>query len=289
MADRDSGTDWVDIVPKYAWSDSRHVLLAFEHSGDQEVAVWLSTFFTGRPMRWWPAPWMTGHDRAVIIDASMQWNAVLRMGADPHEQLQIEAKLEDFLSHITSRGASQADLLVTPSHENTFASRLADAVTRNLELRLDEYAVAASADPRTGLDAVELARQMVDSVMPAPSDWVRIVGPVLRAETVCARLNITRVELDELVAGRRLLQLVTQEGLNVYPSWQFQQHGGVVEALAPCLAEFSIESIDSWTVAAWFGTKNEFLGDMTPAQAVGVQDPHAVVQAARDAGRRFRQ
>jgi hypothetical protein len=116
---------------------------------------------------------------------------------------------------------------------------------------------------------------------PAPSPWDDLVGPFLRCEGVEARLGVTRQAVAARAARRRLLRVVTADGVHLYPTWQFAD-GGVVPGLDDVLSLFAEDAVDGWTLAGWLRTPDPELG-AAPLEALQRGDVAAVLAAARSA------
>lgn len=61
-------------------------------------------------------------------------------------------------------------------------------------------------------------------------------------------------------ARRRLLRVVTSDGVHLYPLWQFDRNTPV-EGFAEILALFPEDVVDGWTLAGWWRTPDPDLGE----------------------------
>jgi hypothetical protein len=132
-------------------------------------------------------------------------------------------------------------------------------------------------------DPEEYARTAVLATAPLPSEWDELVGPFLASEGVQARLGISRQAVAAKAARRRLLRVITSDGIHLYPLWQFAD-GGVVAGLPEVLARFPEEAIDGWTLAAWLRTPDPELG-AAPHDALLRGEGARVLAVARSAAR----
>jgi hypothetical protein len=97
------------------------------------------------------------------------------------------------------------------------AARLAE----RLDLIALDYARAGRSVTELGT-ADELAERML-AVVPTPSPWDEIVGPVYRTAQVATVLGgVSRQAVADRRARGRLLGLRTSDGVWVYPAFQFR-------------------------------------------------------------------
>lgn len=140
----------------------------------------------------------------------------------------------------------------------------------------------AGGDARKMLgDPDEFAARAVQATAILPSPWDELVGPFTRSEGVQARLGISRQAVAAKAARRRLLRVVTADGVHLYPIWQFDG-GGVVEGLPEVLSLFPEDAVDGWTLAGWLRTMEPELGE-APLDALARGETAKVVAAARTA------
>ncbi len=116
---------------------------------------------------------------------------------------------------------------------------------------------------------------------PVPSPWDDLVGPFLRSQGVEARLGITRQGVAARAARRRLLRVITADGVHLYPAWQFED-GGFVPGLADVFSLFAEDAVDGWTLAGWLRTRDPELGE-APLETLRRGDIARVLTAARTA------
>lgn len=116
---------------------------------------------------------------------------------------------------------------------------------------------------------------------PLPSPWDDLVGPFVRSPGVEARLGITRQGVAARAARRRLLRVITADGVHLYPTWQFAD-GGLLPGLADVTCLFAEDAVDGWTLAGWLRTRDPELGE-APLERLQRGDVAGVLAAARTA------
>ncbi len=119
------------------------------------------------------------------------------------------------------------------------------------------------------------------ALAPVPSPWDDLVGPFLRSQGVEARLGITRQGVAARAARRRLLRVITADGVHLYPAWQFEDRG-FVPGLADVVSLFAEDAVDGWTLAGWLRTRDPELGE-EPLESLRRGDIAGVLAAARTA------
>lgn len=136
--------------------------------------------------------------------------------------------------------------------------------------------------PRNVLgDPGEFAERAVHTLAPVPSPWDALAGPFVQTEGVQARLGISRQAVASKAARRRLLRVVTADGVHLYPLWQFEGRG-VVGGLSDVLALFPEQAVDGWTLAGWLRTPEPELGE-APFDALIRGEGETVLTVARAA------
>jgi hypothetical protein len=128
-------------------------------------------------------------------------------------------------------------------------------------------------------DPAEFAARAVQATAPAPSPWDELVGPFTLSEGVQARLGITRQAVAAKAGRRRLLRVITADGVHLYPLWQFDGNRPLA-GLPEVLALFPEEAVDGWTLAGWLRTPEPELGE-TPLDALVRGDAGRVRDVAR--------
>jgi hypothetical protein len=153
-----------------------------------------------------------------------------------------------------------------------------------------DLAALVSAHERAGNEArevlgdpAEFATRAVQATAPLPSPWNELVGPFTRSEGVQARLGISRQAVASKATRRRLLRVVSADGVHLYPVWQFSGKS-VLNGLPPVLALFPEAAVDGWTVAGWLRTEDVELGE-SPYDVLVRGDVARVLSVARTAAR----
>jgi hypothetical protein len=113
--------------------------------------------------------------------------------------------------------------------------------------------------------------------------WGALVGPFLATEVVQTRLGMSCKAVDSAAARRRLLRVVTSDGVYLYPRWQFEGKG-VVAGLSDILQLFPEKAVDGWTLAAWLRTPEPELGE-APFDTLVRGEADRVLIVARAAAR----
>ena len=160
-----------------------------------------------------------------------------------------------------------------------------EKATRRFRAELTELVAeheSAGHDPERVLgDPAAFAARAVRATAPLPSPWDRLIGPFLRSEGVQARLGISRQAVAAKAARRRLLRVITADGIHLYPVWQFD-HQRVVEGFGEVIALFPEDRVDGWTLAGWLRTRDPELGE-PPLDAL-VRGEHERVLAVAHSG-----
>lgn len=78
------------------------------------------------------------------------------------------------------------------------------------------------------------------------STW-HLLGPVHTDASLCARLGLSQSELDQLVQTDQILRVVTADGTDLYPAFQFGDDDSLLPALAEVIAELAAGTSDAWT------------------------------------------
>lgn len=193
---------------------------------------------------------------------------------------------------VTAATGAEVRALLERRESAPDTSPYVDEVLHHLaRLLSDVEAGYASAERR--LDAVyapeRLASEMVSAGVPMPTMWDAGIGPLFTRAAVLRRLSIVEPELDRTVERRDVLELVTSDGVRVYPRFQFQG-AGVVPGLGDVLRAFGPGTVSHWTLAAWFTAPSAELEDTSPIDMLIIESQLPRVMAfARDTARRFRQ
>lgn len=122
---------------------------------------------------------------------------------------------------------------------------------------------------------------------PAEPDWGPLVGATWTAEEVARKLRCGPADVAELALHGRVIELMTSDGVRLYPAWQFRG-GGPLPGMAEVLAELPAATVDRWTLAAWCRLPQELLGGRSVAQSLSSGAPtEEVLRVCRRASRRW--
>jgi hypothetical protein len=132
-------------------------------------------------------------------------------------------------------------------------------------------------------DPSELATRAIHATAPLRSPWDDLVGPFTSSEGVWARLGVTRQAVAAKAARRRLLRVITVDGMHLYPLWQFRANR-LLPGLADVLALFPEKAVDGWTLSAWLRMPDPDLEE-SPVNALYGGDEASVLALARTASR----
>lgn len=80
--------------------------------------------------------------------------------------------------------------------------------------------------------------------------WPAIIGPCFTDESFCRELQVTKAWLSTAVQELQVLQIVTADWINVYPSFQVHE-GRVVPGLEVVLRELANGSYSALMWAQW--------------------------------------
>ncbi|HUP23899.1 MAG TPA: hypothetical protein VNB06_13265 [Thermoanaerobaculia bacterium] len=167
------------------------------------------------------------------------------------------------------------------SIDSEFVERAAQRFARTLAGVVADYRRRGRSPSELLGEPEAFGERAVAAQAPAPSPWDDLVGPFLRCEGVEARLGITRQAVAARAARRRLLRMVTADGVHLYPTWQFAD-GGLVPGLDEVISLFAEEAVDGWTLAGWLRTPDPELCE-TPLETVKRGDVAGALAAARSA------
>lgn len=160
-----------------------------------------------------------------------------------------------------------------------------ETATRRFERALTELIAEHERAGRTAErvlgDPSQFAIRALEATAPLPSPWDELIGPFTRSDGVQVRLGISRQAVAASAARRRLLRVVTSDGVHLYPIWQFDGHV-ILPGLSEVLGLFAEDRIDGWTLAAWLRTPDPDLGE-PPYDALVRGEQSRVLAAARTA------
>lgn len=84
--------------------------------------------------------------------------------------------------------------------------------------------------------------------------WADIIGPCYRRASLARALGWTADEVTAAAASLQILELLTDDGVLLYPSFQVRD-GHLVEGLAQVLQVLNIGTRGRWTWAQWLNTR----------------------------------
>lgn len=169
-----------------------------------------------------------------------------------------------------------------PARSERWVQRLSLEVGLQTALRLQH----AGTTPDALGSPEELAAQMVDAFVPTVWEYDELLGPFVTSEAARKRLGISRQALHQRVARGRLLQVVTADGVHLYPLFQFDGRE-IRRGLGDVLAQFRDVDIDPWTIAAWLRSPEALLDGATPLDCLA-ERTEDVITAARDLAQHWR-
>lgn len=86
-----------------------------------------------------------------------------------------------------------------------------------------------------------------------PNPWARIIGPCYTVVSMARALEWTEAEVVEAGRTLRLLMLLTDDDVNLFPAFQLRD-GRVVEGLTEVLRVLQTGTQSRWTWAQWLNT-----------------------------------
>lgn len=109
----------------------------------------------------------------------------------------------------------------------------------------------------------KVARRMLATV-PRAHDYDELVGPFYGVEALRTLLGSSRQAIHDRVTRGTLLQVRTSDGVNLYPTFQFDEAGEVPAPVRRAIQALRRSGADGWTIAAWFSTPAQALGGLSP-------------------------
>ncbi len=180
---------------------------------------------------------------------------------------------------VPSDGPSKVDRLL----EETIA--LLKPTLRSRLMKLEEQ----GHDAEVVHSASGYAQRMLTAV-PEPSAWDRLLGPFYRTRQVADILGLSPAAVTRRKHRRSLLGLKTEDGMLVYPAFQFDSNNRLLNGLPATLRCFRDVPVDDWTLAGWLTSPHDALGGYSVLEALQSGVPQdGIVAFARDTARRFSQ
>lgn len=84
--------------------------------------------------------------------------------------------------------------------------------------------------------------------------WARIIGPCYRADSFARALGWTGADVTRGSASLAVLELLTDEGIRLYPTFQVRD-GRLVPGLQEVLQVLRTGTESRWTWAQWLNTR----------------------------------
>ena len=201
-------------------------------------------------------------------------------------------------TEIRSRGPSAEDRGASEIAEPTtqyrveqmpYPEHVAWLVGQELNRLEDRYAGQGRSLAELG-PPQDLAERMV-STLPSPSPWDDRLGPFYGPSQVAKVLgSISRQAVAERRGRHTLLGLRTADNHWVYPLFQFDRHGEVIQGLPELLQLLAASGIDDWSLAGWLMSPLRSLGGRTAIEWLQEgRDRATLLEVTRDAARRFAQ
>jgi len=113
--------------------------------------------------------------------------------------------------------------------------------------------------------------------------WREVLGPLLDIQGTTDLLGLkNRIQVRELAAAGKLLELSSPEGHELYPAFQFDASGSPYPEIAGVTKIFSDVVETPYTIASWFVSPQDLLEGKTPAAWVqSRREPELLFEAAR--------
>ncbi|MCK8468266.1 hypothetical protein M0722_13785 [Microbacterium sp. KSW4-16] len=112
-----------------------------------------------------------------------------------------------------------------------------------------------------------------------PNPWAEIVGPCYTVTSMARTLGWSEADVLEAGDDLSLLMLRTEDGVDLFPSFQLQD-GKVVEGLQDVLRVLQTGVNDPWTWAQWL---NAALPESDPPRNITLLYEGRLEEALRDA------
>lgn len=165
-----------------------------------------------------------------------------------------------------------------------------DAVVAGLRARLRAVARQSAEPLEKVLGPASALAERVAAVVPTPSPFAAVVGPVFRPASLARVAGCSRQAVSEMVRTRRVLALRTSDGVQVIPSFQLDDSHRPIRGLNAILREFDAEAVDGWTLASWLQAPQPGLdGESVIEHLRQGREVAVAVAAAQAAQRRWSQ
>lgn len=136
----------------------------------------------------------------------------------------------------------------TPVRTSASLNSAIRSATRAIE---SEMVNAKDSGILTHGDQVDAFVKRALATLPRVSPLAEAIGPFYDTAGLRQWLNISKQALAKRVEKAQVLGCKTVDGHWVYPAWQFDDQGEVVEGLSEVLSTL-LEQRDTWAAAHWF-------------------------------------
>lgn len=166
--------------------------------------------------------------------------------------------------------------LATVDNKHAAHRRLVAAFADELEER-DPDGLVLGGD----VDRAEILLRSVTARLFNAAVWEDELGPVYDAEGVAQLLGGETPVSRQAVSKRRLVVLKTGSGRVVYPAFQFDESGSVVDGVADVVKLVEPTDLSHWTLASWFVSPDVDLDGTQPIAALRAGGKEAVLEVVR--------
>lgn len=118
------------------------------------------------------------------------------------------------------------------------------------------------------------------------SVWDKALGPFFSGTQVAAELNLSDDKVAELTRTRKVVGLLTTDGVWVYPTFQFDDRQLQAD-LAEVFGVLVSSGIDEWSAAGWLVARHRELDGKTAVEWLWSEPIDGALWLARDAAHRF--
>ena len=139
-------------------------------------------------------------------------------------------------------------MTLTPERTHTDTDDPVNMEAAIVELLLERL---AGRDLTTLGSADDIVDRMVSTLPDSGQELAQAVGPVFHSGSLQTWLGISRQALNQHVQARRILRLITADGVSVYPGFQFDNDGERLPHIKDILDVLAEGSDDPWTWALW--------------------------------------
>jgi hypothetical protein len=180
----------------------------------------------------------------------------------------------------------RGDLAMAVEQAMPYSDRIAVQVWQRLKGIEEDYRRQGRSLEDLG-SVGDLCQRMLATI-PEPSRWNEVLGPFYGPGQVAAYLGgISRQAVADRRSRHTLLGLRTSDGVWVYPTFQFNEQGEVLEGL-PGVLKILAPVLDDWSLAGWLMSSFDPLGGSTPIEWLRCGEaPEPLVELARREAARF--